>query len=64
MYYIFKNKNEGTLTKYIDKFNKLIQIFQLTWNIVSIARESNKQIIKPEKSFWTLNHAILSSNCY
>ena len=69
MYYIFKNKNEGTLTKYIEKdnivkFNKLIQIFQLTWNIVSIARESNKQIIKPEKSFWTFNHAILSSNCY
>ena len=37
MYYIFKNKNEGTLTKYIEKDNivkfiKLIQIFQLTWN--------------------------------
>ena len=69
MYYIFKNKNEGTLTKYnekdnIVKFNKLIQIFQLTWNIVSIARENYKQIIKPEKSLWTLNYTIVSSNCY
>ena len=69
MYYIFKNKNQGTLTKYIEKenivkFNKLIQIFQSTWNIVSTARESNKQIIKPEKSLWTLNYAIVSSSCY